>query len=169
MSWYGYLIVLVPLALIMYMGWNSRKYIHSVADFLSVGRVARRYVMCVSSVANALSVTGLIAYVEMQYKSGLALNFWQSIILPLGTLLSLTGYCYYRFRETRAMSVGQFLEMRYNRKLRIFASGLRSTAEVIANMIMPAVAARFFIYLLDLPNEFVLFGVTFSTFMVLIF
>lgn len=167
MSWYGYLIVLVPLALIMYMGWNSRKYIHSVADFLSVGRVARRYVMCVSSVANALSVTGLIAYVEMQYKSGLALNFWQSIILPLGTLLSLTGYCYYRFRETRAMSVGQFLEMRYNRKLRIFASGLRSTAEVIANMIMPAVAARFFIYLLDLPNEFVLFGVTFSTFMVL--
>jgi Na+/proline symporter len=35
---------------------------------------------------------------------------------------------------------------------------------MLANMIMPAIAARFFIQLLDLPAEFHLLGLTFSTF-----
>lgn len=80
---------------------------------------------------------------ESQYKTGFALNFWNGFILPLSLLISLTGYCTYRFRETKAMSLGQFLEMRYNRPLRIFAASLRSISEMLANMIMPAVAARF--------------------------
>jgi len=40
---------------------------------------------------------------------------------------------------------------------------------MLANMIMPAIAARFFIYFLDLPEKFSLFGVNLSTFHVLIF
>ena len=38
------------------------------------------------------------------------------------------------------MSIGQFLEMRYNRPLRIFACFVRSIAELMANIIMPAIA-----------------------------
>ena len=131
-----WLIVIIPVAVVLYTGFLSRKYIRSVADFLVAGRLCGRYVISIGDVATALSIIGLVAYVESQYKTGFALNFWNGFILPLSLLISLTGYCTYRFRETKAMSLGQFLEMRYNRPLRIFAASLRSISEMLANMIM---------------------------------
>lgn len=165
MSWIAWLIVIIPTAFVMFLGMYSRKYVHSVADFLSAGRCARRYVLSMGDVANALAVTGLVAYVEVHYKTGFAIAFWNSLIAPLTIAMGLYGYCTYRFRETRAMSLGQFLEMRYNRKFRIFACALRSISEMLANMIMPAVAARFFIYFLDLPHYITVCGITIPTFL----
>ena len=168
MSWIDWLIVIIPTAMVMMLGMYSRKYVHGVADFLSAGRCAGRYVLSMGDVASALAVTGLIAYVEIHYKTGFAITFWNNIIAPLTIAMGLYGYCTYRFRETRAMSLGQFLEMRYNRPFRIFASALRSVSEMLANMIMPAIAARFFIYFLDLPHQFSIFGITFPTFLLVI-
>ena len=168
MGWIDWLIVIIPTGLVISLGMYSRKYVHGVADFLSAGRCAGRYVLSMGDVASALAVTGLIAYVEVHYKTGFAIAFWNSLIMPLTIAMGLYGYCTYRFRETRAMSLGQFLEMRYSRSFRIFASGLRSISEMLANMIMPAIAARFFIYFLDLPRTFTVFGVTVPTFMLVI-
>ena len=168
MSWIDWLIVILPTAGVMALGMYSRKYVHGVADFLSAGRCAGRYVLSMGDVASALSVTGLVAYVEVHYKTGFSIAFWNSIISPLAIALSLYGYCTYRFRETRAMSLGQFLEMRYNRKFRIFACALRSISEMLANMIMPAVAARFFIYFLDLPHNVNICGITVPTFLLFV-
>ena len=159
LGWIDILIIVIPVCFVMYMGWYTRRYVRSVADFLSAGRICGRYVLCVADVATALGVITLLSYVEVHYKTGFAMTFWSSITLPLSMLLSLTGYCTYRFRETKSMSLGQFLEMRYNRPLRIFASGLRTTSEMLTNMICPALAARFFIYFFDLPHHITFCGV----------
>ena len=111
MSWYDWLIAVVPMCLILGMAVFIRRYIRGVSDYLVAGRICGRYVLCVSDLANALAVITLVAYVEVHYKTGFALAFWQSIAMPLGVLISLTGFCIYRFRETRAMSLGQFLEL----------------------------------------------------------
>ncbi len=168
MGFVDWLIVLVPLAFVLGMGVYSRKYVKSVADYLVAGRLCGRYVISIGDVANALSIIGLVAYVEMQYKTGFALAFWNRLMLPLSIILALTGYCTYRFRETKAMSLGQFLEMRYNRPFRIFAAALRSLSEILANMIMPAIAARFFIYFLNLPYHIDIFGFRIPTFMLIV-
>jgi Na+/proline symporter len=168
MSIADWLIVIIPTALVVAIGLWSRKYVRSVVDFLSAGRIAGRYVLTAGDAANALAIIGIIAYVEVQYKTGFALVFWNYATLPLTIIIGLYGFCTYRFRETKAMSLGQFLEMRYNRPFRIFASCLRSLSEMLANMIMPAVAARFFIYFLDLPHSFSVYGVEISTFSVII-
>jgi len=164
MQWYDWLIVIVPVAFVVYMGLFTRRYLKDVTTFLSAGRVCGRYVISVGDVAASLSIIGLVSFVEIHYKTGFALAFWTSITLPIGVLMGLFGYCTYRFRETKAQSIGQFFEMRYSRKFRIFAAALRSLSEMLANMIMPALAARFFIYFLDLPNSFSLFGINISTF-----
>ncbi len=166
MSPIDWLIVFVPVAFVIYMGYYSMRYIRGVADFLSAGRVAGRYVISVADVANGLAVITVVAYVEVHYKTGFAMAFWNSIVTPLSVILALTGFCTYRFRETRAMSLGQFLEMRYNKAFRLFASALRSISEMLANMIAPAIAARFFIYFFDLPTTVSMFGVKISTFMI---
>ncbi len=164
MSWIDWLIVIIPVAFVFAIGIYSTKYIRSVADFLSAGRICGRYIINVGDIANALSIIVIIASVEVYYKTGFALSFWQNLMLPMGMVMGLTGFCYYRFRETKAMSLGQFLEMRYSRSFRIFAACLRTVSEILANAIMPAVASRFFIYFLDLPRAISFWGVEISTF-----
>ena len=164
MSVWDWLIVIIPTLFVLGMGLYSRRYLRDVTTFLSAGRVCGRYVISVGDVASSLSVIGLLSYVEIHYKTGFATAFWTAFLLPVGVVLGLFGYVTYRFRETKSQSIGQFIEMRYSRKLRIFAAALRSISEMLANMIMPALAARFFIYFLDLPHQFQLFGFTISTF-----
>jgi len=168
MSWIDWCIVIIPVTLVYAFGCYARKYIRGVSDYLAAGRLCGRYVINVGEMANALSIVGLTAYVEMQYKTGFALGFWGNVLMPLSIVLSLTGFCIYRFRETKAMSLGQFLEMRYSRRFRIFAAALRSLSEMLANMIMPALAARFFIYFLDLPRTISIFGFEIQTFMLIV-
>ena len=168
MSIIDYLIIIIPTCFIMGAGWYMRRYIRGVVDFLSAGRICGRYIISVASVASGLSVLGAVAYVEVHYKTGFALTFWNSLMLPLSVIMGLTGFFFYRFRETKAMSLGQFLEMRYSRAFRIFAAALRSMSEMFANMIMPAIAARFFIYFLDLPEKIALGGWEIPTFQVVI-
>ena len=158
MSWIDWTIMIVPICFVMFMGLYSRKYIRGVSDYLAAGRVCGRYVLTLGDVANALSIIGTAGYIEVTYKTGFATGFWGSILAPLSIVLGLVGFCTYRFRETKSMSLGQFLEMRYSRKFRIFAAALRSLSEMLANMIMPAIAARFFIQMMNLPDNISLFG-----------
>ena len=51
MHWIDWLIVLCPLALVAWIGIKTQKYVKGVSDFLSAGRVAGRYVVCVASSA----------------------------------------------------------------------------------------------------------------------
>ena len=164
MTVWDWLIVIVPTLFVLGMGWYSRRYLRDVTTFLSAGRVCGRYVISVGDVASGLSVIGLMRYVEVHYKTGFATAFWTSLLLPVGVVLGLFGYVTYRFRETKSQSIGQFIELRYSRKLRIFAAALRSISEMLANMILPALAARFFIYFLDFPHQVQFLGMTFSTF-----
>ena len=166
MQWIDWLVMIVPMCFILGMGFWSRRYVKGVSDYLAAGRVAGRYVLSVGDVALALAVITMIGYVESHYKAGFGMVFWNNILLPLGVVMGLTGYCTYRFRETKAMSLGQFLEMRYNRPLRIYASALRSVAELLANCMCPALAARFLIYYIGLPATFKLFGLEIPTFLV---
>ena len=150
MEFYNWLVVLLPVAAIIGMAIYCRRYIRDVADYLSAGRVARRYVMWVGGMEEALGVLTLMQMMERNYLTGFAITFWQSALIVVTMVLSLTGYCIYRFRETRSMTLGQFLEMRYNRPLRVFASVLHNVADLLTEIILPALAARFFIsFLLD--------------------
>lgn len=68
MSLIDWLIVLIPTAFVIGMGFYSRRYIRGVADFLSAGRICGRYVICIGDVANALAIIGLVSYVEVHIK-----------------------------------------------------------------------------------------------------
>ncbi len=163
-----YLIFLLPTTGIMMLGFHSRKYIRGVVDFLSAGRLCGRYLLTIGDIANGISIIGILSFIEQKYKVGFAVNFWMQMMVPVSITLALTGYCVYRFRETKAQSIGQFLEMRYgSRGLRFYTSGVRVLAEMLAHSIMPAVAARFFMYFLGLPEYFSIGGFVLSTYITL--
>lgn len=167
MHWIDWLIVFVPLCLMMIVIMRAQKYVKGVADFLSGGRVAGRYVLNVAGAEAAYGLISLVAMFENYYQSGFAYNFWSAIATPIAVVLALTGYGVYRFRETRAMTMGQFLEIRYSRNFRLFAGVLQSISGIINYALFPAVGARFLVYFCDLPIHVEIFGWVFPTFALL--
>lgn len=168
MHWIDWLITIVPIAVIIWMAVYSRKYVRGVVDYLAAGRVAGRYVMATGDMVSALSVLTLVALVEQKYHVGYAVSFWDYLTIPVALVMGLTGYCVYRFRETRALSFGQFLELRYNRPLRVVAALVRTISEMLTNAIGPAISVNFFIYFLGLSHKISLWGVNLPTFALLV-
>jgi SSS family solute:Na+ symporter len=164
MHWIDWLIVVVPSIFVLGLAIYCRKYIRGVSDYVAAGRVAGRYVMCVAGLESGLGIMYLVSMTEVKYQAGFAMAFWYMMGAPVAMILGLTGFCIYRFRETKALSLGQFLEMRYNRSFRIFAASVRTLAEMLCNGIAPAIAAGFFIYFLDLPHKVTMLGFTIPTF-----
>jgi Na+/proline symporter len=164
MHWIDWTLVLVPLVFVVYVGLRAKRYVRGVADFLTAGRVAGRYVLCVSGGEAGMGLISLVAVYESYYQSGFAYGFWGSLATPIFLILGLSGYCVYRFRETRAMTTGQFLEIRYSRRFRLFAGVLQSVSGVINYALFPAVGARFIVYFCGLPVETEILGLAFPTF-----
>jgi len=160
MSLLDWLIVIIPMCILLGVAFYSRKYARDVVDYLAAGRIAGRYVLAVGDMAGGLSVITLVAGCEVCYQTGFSVGFWNSILTPVWLFIALTGYCVYRWRETRCLSIGQFLELRYGSKFfRIFCAALRTIAELVTNAIGPAIATNFFIYYLGLPHRVMIFGV----------
>ncbi|MDO5462104.1 MAG: hypothetical protein Q4F99_01260 [bacterium] len=154
MHWVDWLLVAIPIIVVTLLGLRAQRHVHGVADFLSAGRVAGRYVLSVSSGMAGMGLITLLAFMELYYKTGMTVAFWEMLKLPFIFFISMTGFCTYRFRETRAMTMGQFFEMRYGRRFRLTAAVIQSAAGIINYAIFPAVGARFLVWYMDLPPEF---------------
>lgn len=162
-----WLILVIPLILLFWAASRVRKYMRGVSDFLAAGRSAGRYLV---SVADGVAAMGLITAVgafEMFYQAGTAINWWGQIAAPVSLAIALFGFIIYRFRETRAMTMAQFFEIRYSRRLRIFMGILAFVAGVVNYGIFPVVGARFFIHFCNLPSHVAIAGVPVSMFAIL--
>ena len=170
MHWIDWCIVGIPMMILIGLSIYSRKYARGVVDFLAAGRIAGRYVLSVGDMTAGLSVITLVAGCEQNYQTGYAVGFWGAITAPVGVFMALTGYCMYRWRETRCLSMGQFLEMRYGSKFfRVFCATLRTIAEMVTNAIGPAIATNFFIYYLGLPHKVMIFGINLPCYAIIVF
>ncbi len=167
MHFLDWLIVVLMLALVGWIGFYTQRFVKGVADFLAAGRVAGRYVVSVSSGEAAMGLISVVAIWEMYYKSGFAVGFWQQIATPIGLAMTLTGFCIYRFRETRALTMGQMFEIRYSRNFRIYAGCLSALSGIINYGLFPAVGSRFIVYFCGFPAQLEFLGMQWPTFAVI--
>jgi SSS family solute:Na+ symporter len=156
-----WVIICAFLALMAGLTLYSGRFVVSVADFLAARRVAGRYLLTVSDNVGAIAI---IALWEMVYADGLPTQWWSLMTLPVGLLLALTGFIIYRFRQTRALTLAQFFEMRYSRNFRIFAGLLAWISGVLNYGIFPAIMTRFFIAFFNLPEHCHLASLTIPTY-----
>ncbi|MHC4218659.1 MAG: sodium:solute symporter family protein [Planctomycetota bacterium] len=130
----------------------TARYTKSVTAFLVANRCGRRYII---TTANAMAGTGLISLIywfELHYEVGFSGVWWSSMTEPALIIIALSGWVVYRFRQTRAMTLAQFFEMRYSRTFRVFAGLVAYLAGIVNFGIYPAVGARFFIAYCGLPE-----------------
>ena len=133
------------------VAWTKR-YMKSVADFLAGSRCAGRYLLLMCTVVPGVCAIGLVAGWEAGYQIGFAASWWGGLSAPIGLILTLSAFVTYRFRQTRAMTLAQFFELRYSRGFRVYAGLLGYLSGVLNYGIFPAITARFLIYFCGIPE-----------------
>ena len=153
-----WLIVLVLIGGLLAIGFYTKRYTRSVADFLAANRCAGRYMLTMADGISSLGAITILAFFEQYYNAGFCTIWWSMMFAPIGLVITLSGWVIYRYRETRAMTLGQFFEMRYSRKFRVFAGVLAWISGVINYGVFPGIVARFFIYFCGIPQKTIYLG-----------
>lgn len=164
MLWYDWIPVIGLVLFLAYMVQTTRKYNRTVADFLSANRCGGRYLVGAADGIAGMGAVSIIMIFETNYQTGFAYLYWAAMAIPIMLIVRLSGYIIYRYRSTRAMTMGQFFEMRYSRKFRLFAGFMAWTAGVINFGIFPGVGTEFFITFCGLPETLNLGFVSLPTF-----
>lgn len=141
----------------------------SVAGFLSSERLAGRYLLTIAQSMAFIAAIAIIGNFEAIYRNGLGGVWWGMIFVPLNSVIALTGFVIYRYRETRALTLAQFLQIRYSRRLRVFAGCLGFFSGVLNCAVFPMVTANFLLYFLQLPETYTVLGVALPTYHSLMF
>ncbi len=157
-------IVFVSLGLLILSVESGRRVMKSVADFLSAGRSAGRYVLCVASGAAGIGAITVVGNLEMNLIAGFSLTWWNLTTALVVLLITVSGWVIYRFRQTRSLTLAQYFESRYSREFRIFTGIIAFLSGIVNFGIFPAVEARFFIYFCGLPETISIFGLDVSLF-----
>ena len=162
--------IVAGLALVLFiLAAMTKKYTRTVADFLAANRLGGRYLMTICTLATSIAAINIVGRFEMFYEAGFSPVWWEFARIPVMVLVAMTGWVIYRFRETRAMTMGQFFEIRYSKKFRIFTGILAWSSGIVNFGIFPAVGSRFLIYFCDLPTELNILGFAVSTIAVVMF
>jgi len=162
-----WLMVALSVLLVLGFGAYARRLMKSVADFVAGGRLAGPYLLAVARGEMQAGAVVFVAAFEVVTKSGFTLQWWGAISTPFVIVVAISGFVVYRFRETRALTLAQFFEMRYSHRFRLFAGGLAFFAGLLNFGIIPAVGARCMVFIFGLPQTFQWLGVTWQTSVVL--
>src|SRR3954453_6838447 len=152
MSTLDWILLIVPMVCVLAIAVYTKRFVKSVADFLAGGRCAGRYLIANAFGESAAGVANTMSKFEIVMISGFTVTFWNTLSAPILLLVAVSGFVVYRYRETRALTLAQFFEMRYSRRFRLFMGMLAFGAGVLNYGIIPAVSSRFFVYFLGLPE-----------------
>lgn len=152
LTWFDWSIILVLFALMLGMVFLSKSLMKSVSDFLATGRTGGRYIISMFHGTAALGAITVVGALEQNFNAGFNSRWWEMPTAVILVAISVTGWVVYRFRQTRALTMAQFFEMRYSRAFRIFAGMLAFLSGIVNMIIFPAVSAKFFIYFCGIPE-----------------
>lgn len=156
-----WLIIGLPVLLVACIALYTRRYLKSVADFLAGGRNAGRFLLCVAMGEMSTGAVAVVSNFEVFNQAGFAITWWNQIAVLVSLIVAISGFVIYRYRQTRALTLAQFFEMRYSRSFRLFSGVLGFFAGLLNFGIIPVIGARFMVNFFGLPQS-----IAFSSFQI---
>jgi len=159
-------IVLLGIMVLLFTAWYTKRYTRSVSDFLAANRCGGRYLISIAAGMAGTGLVNVLAVNEWFYQSGLASNWWPSLMSVVTIVIVVSGWVTYRYRETRALTMAQFFEVRYSKKFRLFTGMISWLSGLLNYGIFPIITARFIVYFMDMPLKLSIIGFDVPTYAV---
>lgn len=163
LGWVDYTILLAYTAFVIGIGFALRKYLKSSSDFLTSGRSIPAWVTglaFISANLGALEVVGMAAS-GAQYGVATAHFYWVGAIPAMIFLAVFMMPFYY---GSKARSVPEYLNMRFDGRVRCFNSISFAVMTVFASGISMDALARMLAFLLPWQFHFSFLGYPFGTY-----
>jgi len=149
-----WVILVVTFLVFLGMAIYINTHVKSVADFLVSGRKVRMWLGMGAGIAGEIGLVTIASICEQGYMRGFSFVLLGILsMLILVPLFGFFGFGIERFRATKAMSVPQYIEMRYSKRLRVLTGILNSLAGVLQMSIFPIVGAAFVKALIHAPDS----------------
>ena len=155
----GWIIIIASVTLSMFGGMFLGRYVNNVETFLIGGRQVRKFLLTTTGQATEVGIVAVMMMAQEAYVHGpVALSF-TIVTMVAGLLTGLSGFCVYRLRQTEAITLGHYAQMRYGSKgFRIFTGIPLIIAGVATIAMFPAALGMFLTYFMGLPEQVNLLG-----------
>ena len=112
-------IIAVYVAATLAAGLYGRRFVGGISDYLVAGRELGTFIGIATLAATEIGTITFMYYAELGYKTGYA-SFVNGLIAGLVMIfIGRTGFIVGRLRELRLMTVPEFFEVKFSRKLRV--------------------------------------------------
>jgi Na+/proline symporter len=135
----------------------------SIAHFVVAGRQIRKFLLAAAGSAAEVGLIAVMYLAEEAYAHGLSALMLPVLILATQAFIGFTGFCIVRYRQTGAITMGHYAEMRYSGSFRIFSGLFQFLAVLLTISMFPIVGGAFITYFLGLPANFEFLGLTLPT------
>ena len=134
-------------------------YVNSFVRSVVSGRKVRVWLGMGAGIAGELGLVAIASICEQGYMRGFSFVLIGILgMIIMVPLFGIFGFGIQRFRATKAMSVPQYIEMRYSKRLRILVGFFNCMAGVFQMCIFPIVGANFVKVLIHAPDNAVIAG-----------
>jgi solute:Na+ symporter, SSS family len=147
-------IILTYLGGSLLAGLYGKKYISGISEYLVAGRTMG---VCVGIATLAATENGTVSfmyYAQLGYRTGFS-AFMNSLLLGLALIfVGQTGFVVRKLRALRLMTIPEFFEKRYSRRLRILCAILMATGGILNLGIFLKVEGTFLTIISGLPIRY---------------
>ena len=149
-----WIIVVTYLAGSMAAGLYGKRYVSGVSEFLVAGRELGIFIGIATLAATEIGTITFMYYAELGYKTGFA-SFINGLIAGLVMIfIGRTGFIVRRLRSLRLMTVPEFFEVRYSRRLRVLTGILVATGGILNMGVFLKVEGTFLALISSIPLQY---------------
>lgn len=138
-----WIIVLVYITIPLIIGILVRKYVKQLKDFIVAGRSLRLFLAIATMTGTELGLITVMYNAELGFRSGFS-AFHVGIIEAICVLaIGLTGFIVYRLRKLEIMTIPEFYEKRFNKKVRVIGGIILSLGGILNMGLFLQAGSRF--------------------------
>lgn len=136
-------ITALSLTVTLLVGVLAKRYVGSLEDFLVASRGMGTYVGTASLVSTEIGIITYMYQAQFGFLAGFSAFVVGLITIVVCFLVGRTGFIITRLREMQIMTIPEFFERRYSRRVRVLAGVLMAFGGCLNLGIFPIIEARF--------------------------